>query len=41
MSKITETVWELARPIAQAQDVEIWDVEYVRMDILVKMQLVS
>ena len=30
MSKITETVWELARPIAQAQDVEIWDVEYVK-----------
>ena len=30
MSKVTETVWNLARPIAETQGVEIWDVEYVK-----------
>ena len=30
MSKLTDTVWKLAEPIAQQQDVEIWDVEYVK-----------
>ena len=30
MSKVTETVWGLARPVAEAQGVEIWDVEYVK-----------
>ena len=28
--KITEQVWQLAEPIAAAQDCTIWDVEYVR-----------
>lgn len=30
MSKVTETVLELARPIAEAAGCEVWDVEYVR-----------
>ena len=30
MSKVTETVWNLAQPIAAEQGVEIWDVEYVK-----------
>ena len=30
MSKVTETVWNLAQPIAAAQGVELWDVEYVK-----------
>lgn len=30
MSKITDTVLELARPVAEQQGCEIWDVEYVR-----------
>ena len=30
MSKITETVWKLAEPIAAEAGVEIWDVEYVK-----------
>jgi len=30
MSKITETVWQLAEPIVKENDCEIWDVEYVR-----------
>lgn len=30
MSKITERVWALAKPVAEAQQCEIWDVEYVR-----------
>ena len=30
MSKITDTVWNLAKPIAEAQGVELWDVEYVK-----------
>ncbi len=30
MSKIAETVRALAQPVAEAQQCEIWDVEYVR-----------
>jgi len=30
MNKIVQTVWDLARPLAQEQGLEIWDVEYVR-----------
>jgi len=30
MSKVTETVWSLAQPIAAQQGVELWDVEYVK-----------
>lgn len=30
MSKITDIVWSLAQPVAEAQDCEIWDVEYVK-----------
>ncbi len=30
MGKITDTVWSMARPIADELGVEIWDVEYVR-----------
>lgn len=30
MSKITDTVWALAEPIAQKHGCEIWDVEYVK-----------
>ena len=30
MSKITDRVTELARPVAEANGCEIWDVEYVR-----------
>lgn len=28
--KITEQIWQLAAPIAEAQNCTIWDVEYVR-----------
>ena len=30
MSKVTETVWNLAQPLAAEQGVELWDVEYVK-----------
>lgn len=30
MSKITDIVWSLAQPVAEEQDCEIWDVEYVK-----------
>lgn len=30
MSKITDTVWALAEPIAEANGCTVWDVEYVR-----------
>lgn len=30
MSKVTDTVFELARPAAELQGCEVWDVEYVR-----------
>lgn len=30
MSKITDIVWSLAQPVAETQDCEIWDVEYVK-----------
>lgn len=30
MSKITDIVWSLAQPVAEAQNCEIWDVEYVK-----------
>ena len=30
MSKITETVWQLAEPVARENGVEIWDVEFVK-----------
>ena len=30
MNKISQTVYELALPVAKAQGVEIWDVEYLR-----------
>lgn len=30
MSKITDAVWSLAQPVAEAQNCEIWDVEYVK-----------
>lgn len=30
MNKIAQTVYDLALPVAQAQGVEIWDVEYVK-----------
>ena len=30
MSKITDTVWTLAEPIAREHGCEIWDVEYVK-----------
>lgn len=30
MSKITETVWQLVQPVAQANGVELWDVEFVK-----------
>ncbi len=30
MSKITEQVWEMARPVVEACGCSLWDVEYVR-----------
>ncbi|MGE4483743.1 MAG: ribosome maturation factor RimP [Oscillospiraceae bacterium] len=30
MSKITDTVWTLAEPVAKAEGCEVWDVEYVK-----------
>lgn len=30
MSKITEVVWQLAQPVAEANGVELWDVEFVK-----------
>ena len=30
MNKIAQRVWDLAQPVAQAQGLELWDVEYVR-----------
>ena len=30
MSKITETVWHLVQPVAEANGVELWDVEFVK-----------
>ena len=30
MSKITETVWRLAEPIAEQNGCTLWDVEYIR-----------
>ena len=30
MSKITETVWKLAEPVARENGVELWDVEFVK-----------
>ena len=30
MSKITETVWQLAEPVARENGVELWDVEFVK-----------
>lgn len=30
MSKITETVWQLVQPVAEANGVELWDVEFVK-----------
>ena len=30
MSKVTETVLALARPVAEAEGCEVWDVEYVK-----------
>jgi len=30
MSKITETVWGLAAPIAERQGCSVWDVEYIK-----------
>lgn len=30
MSKITDKVWSLAQPVAEEQNCEIWDVEYVK-----------
>lgn len=30
MSKVTETVWALAEPVARNYGCEIWDVEYVK-----------
>ena len=30
MSKITDVVRALAQPVAEAQNCEIWDVEYVK-----------
>ena len=30
MSRVTETVLALAKPVAEAQGCEVWDVEYVR-----------
>lgn len=30
MSKITETVWELARPVVEKHGCALWDVEYVK-----------
>ena len=29
MSKITDTVWKLAQPVAEKNGCELWDVEYV------------
>lgn len=29
MSKITDTVWKLAQPVAEKHGCELWDVEYV------------
>mgnify|MGYP003196304239 FL=1 len=30
MSRVTETVLALAKPVVEAQGCEVWDVEYVR-----------
>ena len=30
MSKITETVWQLAEPVGRENGVELWDVEFVK-----------
>ena len=30
MNKIAQQVWDLAKPVAEAQGVEIWDTEYVK-----------
>jgi len=30
MSKITDTVWKLSKPVAESLGCEIWDVEYVK-----------
>jgi ribosome maturation factor RimP len=30
MSKITDTVWKLAQPVAESLGVELWDVEYLK-----------
>ena len=30
MKKITDVVWELAEPVVQEHDCQLWDVEYVR-----------
>ena len=30
MSKITETVWQLAEPVTRENGVELWDVEFVK-----------
>ena len=30
MSEITETVWQLAEPVARENGVELWDVEFVK-----------
>ena len=30
MSKITDTVWKLAQPVAEKNGCELWDVEYVK-----------
>ncbi len=30
MAKVTQLVWELAAPLAEAEGCEIWDVEYVK-----------
>lgn len=30
MSKITETVWQLAEPVVRENGVELWDVEFVK-----------
>ena len=30
MSKITETVWQLAEPVARENGVELWEVEFVK-----------
>jgi ribosome maturation factor RimP len=30
MSKVTDTVWTLAQPVAESLGVELWDVEYLK-----------